>query len=184
MRVISSQSMIFSCILSLLVLASFSTSAFASPSFRKATGGCSHLHVHLNGKQPATKTCLDNQASTTSISEPDCGIPNPELTLWWDAKRGGANVCFSGEGSTDLVAYPRPALGLCHNGAVINCTWDKNASSYEMWGANTFKTIYTGIAGNGTPYADKSSEGDLSNTPVGEDNASSISIESCTPTTC
>jgi hypothetical protein len=111
MRAISSQSMIFSCILSLLVLSSFSTSAFASASPKNGKGGCSHLHVHLNGKRPATQTCLDGQTSTNGVSEgSDCETPDIELILWWDAKFKGDNVCFSGTGSTDLGVYPKPAL--------------------------------------------------------------------------
>ena len=53
-----------------------------------------------------------------------------------------------------------------------------------MQGASTLKTIWSGIGENGTSYANTIGEGDLSNTPVGDENASSISIESCTSTTC
>ncbi len=176
MRAISSRSMIFSCILSLVVLSSFSTSAFASPSSSNATSSCSHLSVHLNGTQPATQTCLDGQISTTGVSEPDCGTTGIELILWWDPNYSGANICFSGTGSTDLGEYPRPALAPCSNNTVVICSWDKNASSFEMLDSSTTKTIYAGIGGNGAQFQATVYRDNLANTPVGNDNASSISI--------
>ena len=177
MRAISSRSMIFSCILSLVVLSSLSTSAFASPSLSKATGGCSHLSVHLNGTQPATKTCLDGQISTTGVSEPDCGSgTNIELILWWDPNYSGANICFSGTGATDLGEYPRPALAPCSNRTLVICSWDDNASSFEMWDSSMVKTIYADKGGNGASFHATVYHDNLGDTEVYDDNASSISI--------
>jgi hypothetical protein len=178
MRAISSRSMFFSCMLPLVVLSSFSTSAFASPSSSKATSDCLHLSVHLNGTQPATKTCLDGQVSTDGVREPDCGSTQNiiELILWWDPNYSGANICFSGAGSTDLGEYPRPALAPCSNNTIVICTWDKNASSFEMLDSSTTKTIYAGIGGNGASFSAIVYQNNLANTAVGNDNASSISI--------
>lgn len=178
MRAISSRSMVFSCILSLVVLSSFSTNVFASPSLRNATSDCLHLYVHLNGTQPATQTCLDGQVSTNGVSEPDCGSKQNiiELILWWDPNYSGANICFSGAGSTDLGEYPRPALAPCSNNTIVICTWDKNASSFEMLDSSTVKTIYAGIGGNGASFHASVYQANLADTPVGNDNASSISI--------
>jgi hypothetical protein len=177
MRAIFSQSLIFSCLLSILVLSSFPTSAFASPNSRNAASDCLHLYVHLNEKGPATKTCLDGQIGPTGISEPDCGSRNIELILWWDAKLSGPNICFSGTGGTNLGSYPRPALALCSNHTLIFCSWDNNASSFEMRDSSTIKTIYAGIGGNGTSSHATVYHGNLANTPIGNDNASSIGIE-------
>ncbi len=176
MRAISSRSMFFSCMLSLVVLSSLSISAFASPSSRNAISDCSHLSIHLNGKEPATKICLDGH-STTGISEPDCGSRNIELILWWDTNLSGPNICFSGTGGTDLGSYPRPALAACSNHTLIFCSWDNNASSFEMLDSSTVKTIYAGIDGNGASFHTTVHQGYLVDTPVGNDNASSISIE-------
>jgi hypothetical protein len=176
MRAISSRSMIFSCILPLLVLSSLSTSTFAIPT-RNTASDCLHLYIHLNGKEPATKTCLDGQIGPTGISEPDCGSRNIELILWWNAGYSGPNICFSGTGGTDLGSYPRPALALCSNHTLIICSWDNNASSFEMLGSSTVKTIYAGIGGNGALVNGTVNHTNLANTPVGNDNASSISIE-------
>jgi hypothetical protein len=163
--------MFFSSILSLVVLSSFSTSAFASPSLRNATSGCSHLSVHLNGTQPATQTCLDGQISPNGVSEPDCGATGIELILWWNANYSGPNICFSGTGSTELDSYPAPAL------TCLCTSWDKQASSFEMRDSSTVKTIYTDKGENGASFHATVYQGNLANTPVGDDNASSISIE-------
>lgn len=175
MRAISLRSMIFSCILSLLVLSSFSTSAFASTDPGNGTSSCPHLYIHLNGTQPATRICLDSQGIS---ARSDCAAADIELILWWDAGYKYNNICFSGIGSTDLGSYPKPALVLCSDHTGIFCTsWNDNASSYDMSGTSTVKSIYTDIAGNGVVYSGTTEHGNFGDTPVGNDNASSITIE-------
>lgn len=167
MRAIFSQSLIFSCLLSLLVL-SPSTSAFASPSWSKATGGCSHLHVHLNGQEPATQTCLDDSGL-------DCrnGENNIELILWWDANYSGPSICFSGTGSVDLTTFSAPPIS-------CSCdTWDNQVSSFEIIDRPTVVTIYADPEehGQSISYRDRAYQDNFSDTPIEDNNASSISIQ-------
>jgi hypothetical protein len=141
-----------------------------------ASAVCSHLQVHLQGKQTPVMKCLDSLMHTNAIpliAVSGCGTDS--LILYWDGNLSGDTVCFNGSGSTDLTSYCAP----WDQGGCLN-SWNDQASSFHAY--NITGTLYANIGDNGA--AEAFSAGESNNLygnsfSLGNDNASSLATQSC-----
>jgi hypothetical protein len=140
------------------------------------SAACSHLQVHLQGKQTPTTKCLDPLIHTNAIpliALSGCGTDS--IILYWDGNLSGDTVCFNGSGSTDLTSYCAP---LDQGGCLTS--WNDEASSFHAY--NITGTLYADIGDNGASESFAAGESNNlygNSFSLGNDTASSLATQSC-----
>ena len=134
---------------------------------------CSRLLVHLNGSNPATKTCLDKKDSkgrsipNTYVSQ----CTSETVIIYADSNYSGWTICFYGEGFANMTDYCGPAPEGCF------WNWNDQASSYKTGCYVTY--FYADINTQGTNfYKIDHRQGNFSDTNIGNDALSSVDLVS------